>query len=308
MVHLPTYAGQLQKHKRTLLSIGGVLLAGTALSTASVAQSKVDTFTMAGETPKFFANQAKTVQDLLNNNQIQPANNMVVLPDDKQDQAPLFRLAIVEDVELSVDGKVVTIPTRSVTVGEFLREQGIELHPFDRVEPALDAPITFQIKVKITRAFPVTLQVGSQTGEFLTTKNTVGEFLAERGYALDVDDRVSPSMDAPLTQGAVVEYTKVEEFELNQTEAIAYKTIVKKDDKLAYGERKVVTKGKNGVANNKYVVRKENDKLVKKELIESVVSQNPINEVVVQGTKQAEDKPASGDSLEGRILYVESTA
>ncbi len=56
-----------------------------------------------------------------------------------------------KDTSIDVDGRRITWPTRSRTVGDLLQEAGVALAPLDRVSPALSAPVTSGLVARVTR-------------------------------------------------------------------------------------------------------------------------------------------------------------
>jgi resuscitation-promoting factor RpfB len=84
-----------------------------------------------------------------------------------------------DDVELRVDGKVVSAETGVSSVGSFLREQKISLGEHDRVMPGPDAPIHNDMVVKVIRAFPVVVDFDGTSSTVFTTRSEPAAFLAD---------------------------------------------------------------------------------------------------------------------------------
>lgn len=96
-------------------------------------------------------------------------------------------------VQLHVDGKNQTLPTRASTVRELLQRVQIEISPDDVVEPSLDSPITSQhFSVNVYRAKPVTL-VDEKGNKTLTkTAETTPRVIAKKaGYELYPEDKIN---------------------------------------------------------------------------------------------------------------------
>lgn len=112
----------------------------------------------------------------------------------------------VKRVELFVDGKNRTVPTRAETVGELLKRAGVKLLPEDVVEPGINSPIlNDDFKVSVYKAKPVT--VVDQNGKSVTAKiaETTPDDMAEAaGFKVFAEDdvRFAPP-DEAQTEGVV---------------------------------------------------------------------------------------------------------
>ncbi|MGL4521740.1 MAG: ubiquitin-like domain-containing protein [Bacilli bacterium] len=307
MVHLPQYATALRKHKKSFLTLGGVILASTALTTTAMQTASNEALASSTTQTSIFQNQAKTVQDLLNNNPLQPDGRFLFMSDETEENAPKIRLTTIDDVELHVDGKVISVPSAAVTVGEFLKEQNIELGEYDTITPKLDTPIVGNLTVQIRRGVDVAFLQGTSSKMITTSAETVGQLLAEQGIAVDVDDKIEPSIDTLIEPGMKITFKNVEQSVMSKTETVPYKTVIKKDASLEAGKKKTSVKGKNGVAINQYEIIKENGKIISKKLVESNVTTKPVDEVVIQGTKKAIVKDV-GIMEVGQEYVVEATA
>lgn len=96
-------------------------------------------------------------------------------------------------VQLYVDGKKQTLPTRAVTVKEFLDRSGVSLKKEDVVEPYINSPITEDgFSVNIYRARPVT--VVDENGEKITAKiaeSTAVAVAAKAGFKMYPEDKAA---------------------------------------------------------------------------------------------------------------------
>ena len=84
------------------------------------------------------------------------------------------------DVDLRIDGRVVSTETGVSTVGSLLEEQKVKLGEFDRVSPAASTGITDGMSVRVVRAFPVTVDFDGTPGRIVyTTHSEPDAFLAD---------------------------------------------------------------------------------------------------------------------------------
>ena len=93
-------------------------------------------------------------------------------------------------VVVEVDGLRREVTTHATTVGDVLRQAGLEIYPEDLVSPAPDALLEPGLVVRVQRARPVALQVDGHIVEFRTQAATIGQLLAEAGVQLGPADEV----------------------------------------------------------------------------------------------------------------------
>jgi uncharacterized protein YabE (DUF348 family) len=87
----------------------------------------------------------------------------------------------------------VTVNTAAFTVGEALREAGVNLFVSDRVEPPVETLITSGMTVTITPGREITVSAGGQSVRVRSSATTVGQALAEAGIPLVGLDTAIPS-------------------------------------------------------------------------------------------------------------------
>lgn len=76
------------------------------------------------------------------------------------------------DVTVSIDGQANTLVTRAGTVGALLAAQGVDLGPGDRVVPDPAAQLSQGTRIRIYRAFPITVDVDGVVTKRRTTRRT----------------------------------------------------------------------------------------------------------------------------------------
>ena len=176
----------------------------------------------------------------------------------------------------------VTLPAR--TAADVLAYLGKDLEEGDVVEPAEFELINDGDKVTLYKAGNATLEIDGTSRQIKTSNKTVKQLLEENGVTLAKEDEVTPALDTVLANGETITVTRVKYEEETEEKEVEYKTITKKDDKLAKGTKKVLKKGATGQEEVTYKVRYENGKAVKKEVIAKKVIKKPVNKVVAVGT------------------------
>lgn len=200
----------------------------------------------------------------------------------------VYAQVVPKPVTLIVDGERIALTTRAKTVGEVLDENGMYVRSGDILLPALDTPVEKGLEVCLQRAFPVFIQIDGQTRLVYTTVQTAAQLLVELGENLANSDRVDPGLETPLQQGSKITITRVNVALVSEEEAVPYKTESKSDPGLARGKRTVVVEGKPGRVLKIYEVTMADGQEESRQLVEEKLLLDPVNAMVMVGTKVAE--------------------
>ena len=190
------------------------------------------------------------------------------------------------EVSLTIDGETTSNWTLSETVGEFLKEEGIQLRAEDKVSESMDEAIEEDMNITIEKAFPIALKVGNEKREIWSTSTTVADFLKSEKVSLNKLDKVSPALSNRLTQESAVTVTRVEMVTDVVEEPISYETIKRTDPSLEKGKEKIITEGQEGLISKTYELTRENGKIISKELVSEKTVQEKVDQVVAIGTKE----------------------
>jgi uncharacterized protein YabE (DUF348 family) len=247
---------------------------------------------------------ANTVNELLNEMQVQE-NKAAVYPSGNSKLKNETKIVVSNPkiITFTDKGKVTKIETTSISVKDFLKEKDVSYTKHDAIYPSLDTKIKEDIEVLIDRASNVTLNYGGKTRAIVSNSNTVADFLNEQQIKLSSLDRVEPNLDSILGTNVVVKITEVEKVSDVVEEVYPFKTVTKKDSKLAKGKKKILSQGKNGTISRKYEVVRENGKVVSKKLVSERIVVKPVNKVIAIGTKN----PSRGTTVASEF-YVEASA
>ena len=97
-------------------------------------------------------------------------------------------------VNLYADGQTSSVPTRAVTVGEFLQKAGVTLGMSDKVEPSPSTPITQDnFNVQIFRAQPYTVTDGVTSQSIMSPETSLILLAQKAGFTLNDADTISIS-------------------------------------------------------------------------------------------------------------------
>lgn len=176
------------------------------------------------------------------------------------------------------------IRTTGSTVGEALFETGITLYLTDSTTPDLNAPLSDNLEVTITRARPVEIIADGETIRTRSRGTTVADALADAGVALVGMDYAIPAERAPLQPGMSIRIIRVSESIEAEQQSVPFETVYQADSTLELDQERVAQPGQPGVQERRVRVRYENGSPVSRSDEETIIVQPPVNRVIQYGT------------------------
>jgi len=185
----------------------------------------------------------------------------------------------VKTVSVNFNGELIELTTDEITVEEALLDAGIKLEDNMIVSCDTNALMSTVDSIDITQKNETVLSVPGISYEFPEISYQPADFesinVADRS---DIETMTSVDTQAPTakieTSYEIVEWT--EEFE----------TEYRADNSMYEGNSKVVQQGVNGIRTVKYVIKKIDGQIISKDLVTSEVTTEPVNKIVIYGTKQ----------------------
>lgn len=202
-----------------------------------------------------------------------------------------------------------TYSVYSSTVGDALAEIGIPVGESDQINYSLDALVESGMVITVMPAISVTLDVDGAVANYAVLDGTVADLLAFAGVSLGADDYTEPSLDTQLSADMYVKVFRVFYQQETRTESIPYTTTKVEDTSLSAGEKVVVTAGVNGSAQVTYKVMYVNGVVAQQQKINTVVTQQPVNEVINYNSAVASNGVTSkngyyvGQQISGRYTH-----
>lgn len=197
-------------------------------------------------------------------------------------------------VDVTVDGVTTEETTTANTVGAALADLGIDAENAE-VSTDLDAALASEAvtdgvsAIEVVTPKSVSVSADGETHKVDEAASTVADVLDSAGITVDNDDIVSVPLDAPATDGQNVQVMRVTVEQRTEEEAIEHPVKTEESDDMEIGETEVTTEGKDGKREVVYEVRTvDGEEVSKKELSEKVLEE-PVEEVVVEGTKDPMD-------------------
>lgn len=138
---------------------------------------------------------------------LRPEDILEPAPETPLQPGMTVRVSRARPVTIQADGRTWTAWTHAATTDRILAENGISLHPADRVTVsscdmvAAVPACAGEWLLQVTRAVPVFLHDNGRALSFYTAAPTVGQALEEIGLALYQADRVQPDLGQPVSAG-----------------------------------------------------------------------------------------------------------
>lgn len=214
---------------------------------------------------------------------VEPALKTAIKQDD-------FRINIYRAVPVEIiDGSQKSFTFSAATTPRSIAKQnGIQVYPEDQVstDPVQDFLRDGAIgqTVTINRATPINLNLYGQPLAIRTQAKTVGQLIKEKNIHLAKDDQITPTVNTPVTPGQQVFITRNGVKIQSVTETIAMPVQTISDANLAYGTSAVRQAGSAGQQVVTYQINTQNGKETSRTPIQTVVTVQPVTQIVVKGT------------------------
>ncbi len=217
-------------------------------------------------------------------------------------------------VTLVVDGEARYIKTQADTVADLLVQSDVDLGEADVVAPSLDTRVADGMTVVVRHAVPVTLRFPDEAIKLNVIGATVADALVAAGLDPSIGLSVTPALDSLLVPDMEIEATDVFVRIVEEEVEVPYGVVTENDPTLSQGSRAIKRHGEPGVTVQVYRVLVTAGIEGAKTLTAERVSTEPIDEVVLVGTKRsgqrvaARARAASAEPpTEGKQLTVTAT-
>lgn len=191
-----------------------------------------------------------------------------------------------------VDGEEkIQFITLKTDVDEILKSKNINLFYQDECDVEDNG---HDIRININRAVCVYLTIGTERKAVRTNPgSTVSDVIKVSGVELGPDDVVNVDKGAVVYDGMEICINIVKYNLREEVVEIDFKHETESTDELYEGETRIKTAGQKGELRKGYT-----DKIIDGQKVETIenysnVTKNPVNEVVLKGTKKKETQPKS---------------
>ena len=247
-----------------------------------------------------------TVGDVLDSQGISVKEGDVVVPaaDTAISDGDTITVKYSRLLTLTVDGKTRQLRTTETTVDGALLALGLRGEGA-RLSVSRSQTIGRQgLTLTIVTPKAVTVTVDGKTTTKTVAVATVGEALTQLGVRLAKTDKVNPPVTTRLTSGTKVVVQRVRITDKKVTESIAYGTTKKQTDDLYTDQTKVARAGVKGERVVTVRTTVVDGKAVSTKQIASKVTKQPVDRILLVGTKE---RPAATTSTSSTSSGESST-
>lgn len=268
--------------------VAAALLAGVGVGAATA--EKDVTVDVDGTTSTTHAFRG-TVRDVLAKQGVEIGEHDVVQPGLDEELKDGQRIVVRYAHPLTVveDGKKRTYWTTEDTVGEALAALGIRS---ENAELSTSRGTTLGrqgLSVSLVTPKKVRIAIGGHRTTIWTTERTLKAALKGTKLKVDGDDLIKPGPWTRVTDGMSARVIRVETKRVATTQALPFRTTVRRSDSLYVGQSKVLREGEAGARRVTYAVTTHDGTVVARRVVGSRVLSGATSKIVVTGTKA---KPA----------------
>jgi uncharacterized protein YabE (DUF348 family)/3D (Asp-Asp-Asp) domain-containing protein len=283
-------ARQIEKARRekfTRLGVSIALMCGiTAASVASVAASTWHaSIQVDGSTQPEIVIESTDSDSILRKASV-PVSTDDLVSSTIEDGKVFITVRKAKHVTVAADEKTTPVTLHyGDTVAEALSQAGVTVGSNDILSAPKTMPVTDGMEITVTRRVTVKITADGTTKDYLVVKGTVADALSEAGITLGSEDITDKALTDQVTDGMQIRIGRVSYKDVTSTQEIPYQTVTKKDSSMSAGTKVVKTKGQKGVKT--IVIRQKlcDGKVVESTVTSSTVTKQPVNEVVVVGTR-----------------------
>lgn len=189
-------------------------------------------------------------------------------------------------VTVTVDGQEKTLETRLDTVREVLDEHAITVGSHDKVSVQLTAEVEDGHSIIIERAEPVKVTADGKTQTLYTTKDRVGDVLAEANIQISDKDKVFPNVNTTIKSNIPIKVVRLTKNIVERKVEVPFQVVKQADPKMKKGLTKTVQKGSKGVVTQQIEELYQDGELIQSKMVSKTVKAKQVDQVVAYGTKK----------------------
>jgi len=179
--------------------------------------------------------------------------------------------------------QVLSYYTMDTEVESVLQKAELDVSNYDKVTRVEDGGV---VTVTIDRAFPVYVEADGESVQVMMLKGTVADALKLAKVTCGEEDLISHDRSTAVVSGMKIVIDRVTGEHITITESIDFETEKVETNKLYVGETEVEQEGRKGKREKIYAVTYVNGEETDRELISSEVVEEPVNKIVLVGTKE----------------------
>lgn len=233
-------------------------------------------------------------------------------PDDVLTSGETITVRTSKPVAVTVDGVEKQLSSTALTVQDLLGDMG-DIAPGAAVKAAGvdtggDATVTDGMKLEVVSPKIIQVNDGGKVTYTSIAAKTVRDVIEARGIDVDEDDRVTPSMDTPVTEGMTIKVDQVSTTDYGATESFDAEPNYVDDPELERGTEEVRVEGTPGERTVTHRLIMVNGAQESNDIINSKETRPATPATIARGTKEPAAAPAVADgSVWDTIAQCEST-
>lgn len=198
-----------------------------------------------------------------------------------------FTSSMLKAVEIKIDynGERRSVSLAKGTVVDVLERTGITPAYDEVVEPALSTPIAENLTVKIYKGKKLSITADGKTDSVYVPNGNVCDVLAELGYKHSDDDILNVDRNSNIEYADKIVIKRVTYKNETETQSVNFETVKKNSKDVELGKTKVQTEGKKGEALVTKMCKYIDGKKVSSETVDTKITKEPVDKVVLMGTK-----------------------
>lgn len=211
---------------------------------------------------------------------------------------------VIKANKITIDncGEKQTISLAKGTVEEVLDRTGITLTDNKSVTPSLNTVITDDTNIYVYNAKNIKLTTNGTEMSVKAPEGTVENALNILGYEITDDDILNVDKNAQIEDDMEITLKKVTYVDEKSTEKISYKTVEKDSDNIMTGESEVSQKGVDGEKEVTKRCKYIDGKYASTKVIGEKVTKEPVDKVILNGTKRGTITDTSGAPVSYRYM------
>jgi uncharacterized protein YabE (DUF348 family) len=275
---------QVSPAPNTRIREGDTITLTQASHISILADGEVQTITSTERIPSLWLDQAEITLSpddriILNGQDTDPKSRVLFQPRISLE----IRRAIT--ISLESDGRTWSIRSSAPTLGQALWDASFQLTASDVLRPAPETPLTGDLSAILIPGQQIQVIADGQTVSATTSASTVGEALAQTGFALQGLDYSIPAEDAPLPDNGSIQIVRVVEQVVINQEAIPYQTVFQPLDDVEIDNYRVAKLGQVGIAAQRVRIKYEDGEEVSQSVEDQWTLREAVDRVEGYGTK-----------------------
>ncbi|MDO4731561.1 MAG: G5 domain-containing protein [Clostridia bacterium] len=227
------------------------------------------------------------LESILNKADIQLGPNDVAIFNDKEATVTIKRGF---NVTVNCDNHSSTAIFHDGNVGYALSEMGVTLGQYDKTSPDINTALSPDLTITVNRYCQIAIKDSSTVKTHIVPVGTVKDCLQYLNITLGADDTMNLKETDIVAEGTTIEINRIGYHESVVKEKIPYSTIKMESDDLPLGTSQVDTQGVDGEQVITTLETYVNGTLTDTQVISKVVTIQPVNEIILVGTKETAAK------------------